>query len=180
MGTSLRPLSNPRHLNNDMDGNGPTDGNAHEVRIANDIWPRQVGSDQMDSMVLSPGSRHRNLPLFGNQLDQNQGRLTPFDNAGHRNQQSLPVNAALLAHQQEQRGVSQLQNAVSAATGEQVTRSPLVEATTPLSVAVNGAGLASQQGGPPGLEKRGPVEFNHAISYVNKIKVSVDNSNFTG
>jgi paired amphipathic helix protein Sin3a len=22
-----------------------------------------------------------------------------------------------------------------------------------------------------GLEKRGPVEFNHAISYVNKIKV---------
>jgi paired amphipathic helix protein Sin3a len=30
---------------------------------------------------------------------------------------------------------------------------------------MNGAGAQ------PGLEKRGPVEFNHAISYVNKIKV---------
>lgn len=29
-------------------------------------------------------------------------------------------------------------------------------------------GVGSQ---PPGTEKRGPVEFNHAISYVNKIKV---------
>jgi paired amphipathic helix protein Sin3a len=29
-------------------------------------------------------------------------------------------------------------------------------------------GVNGQQ---PGMEKRGPVEFNHAISYVNKIKV---------
>lgn len=34
------------------------------------------------------------------------------------------------------------------------------------SVSVNGA--AAQLAG---QEKRGPVEFNHAISYVNKIKV---------
>lgn len=29
------------------------------------------------------------------------------------------------------------------------------------------------QGGQADLNKRGPVEFNHAISYVNKIKVSL-------
>lgn len=28
------------------------------------------------------------------------------------------------------------------------------------------------------MEKRGPVEFNHAISYVNKIKVSLYCSSF--
>jgi hypothetical protein len=30
-----------------------------------------------------------------------------------------------------------------------------------------------------GLEKRGPVEFNHAISYVNKIKVPSEISLFS-
>ena len=37
---------------------------------------------------------------------------------------------------------------------------------------MGGAGAGMQQGLQAGLEKRGPVEFNHAISYVNKIKVS--------
>jgi paired amphipathic helix protein Sin3a len=38
---------------------------------------------------------------------------------------------------------------------------------------LNGASQAAQSGSVgPGGEKRGPVEFNHAISYVNKIKVS--------
>jgi histone deacetylase complex regulatory component SIN3 len=34
-----------------------------------------------------------------------------------------------------------------------------------------GAQTAMNGGQQPGMEKRGPVEFNHAISYVNKIKV---------
>jgi paired amphipathic helix protein Sin3a len=37
--------------------------------------------------------------------------------------------------------------------------------------AVNG-GAAN----PANMERRGPVEFNHAISYVNKIKVSLHKS----
>ena len=69
-------------------------------------------------------------------------------------------------HQQQERGVSQLQNAVSAATGGGNIRagvSPAPGRGTP-GQEVMGDGL--------GMERRGPVEFNHAISYVNKIKVS--------
>ena len=35
-----------------------------------------------------------------------------------------------------------------------------------------GVGSGVLQGSQADLNKRGPVEFNHAISYVNKIKVS--------
>lgn len=139
-------------------------------------WSLQTVSDQFDGSY-SPASRAQVLSGLGHQLEQNQGRMSPFDLPSHREQQLMPNNAALLAHQQEQRGVSQLQNAVSAATGEALSRpgmsgvSPLVEAAIPLSGAMNIDGLVSQQGGPSGMEKtRGPVEFNHAISYVNKIK----------
>lgn len=56
------------------------------------------------------------------------------------------------------------------------------QAVVALNAAATAAGLqrnvqtptpGSQGAGPPqpGNEKRGPVEFNHAISYVNKIKV---------
>lgn len=67
--------------------------------------------------------------------------------------------AAAAAHQQQQRGVSQLTNAV--ATLGHPPRN--TQTPTPGQQAMNG-------GAQPGLEKRGPVEFNHAISYVNKIK----------
>jgi paired amphipathic helix protein Sin3a len=43
------------------------------------------------------------------------------------------------------------------------------------SAAVNSvvSGPGPQQAVQGGMEKRGPVEFNHAISYVNKIKVCI-------
>jgi paired amphipathic helix protein Sin3a len=59
-------------------------------------------------------------------------------------------------HHQQQRGATALTNA---ALGN-----PPRNAQTPTP----GAQDATQNG----MEKRGPVEFNHAISYVNKIKVS--------
>ncbi|KAH9220502.1 hypothetical protein DL95DRAFT_433096 [Leptodontidium sp. 2 PMI_412] len=68
--------------------------------------------------------------------------------------------AAVTAHQQQQRGVSQLTNAV-ATLGH-----PPRNAQTPTP----GGQPGLNNGAQPGLEKRGPVEFNHAISYVNKIK----------
>lgn len=79
-----------------------------------------------------------------------------------------------LVHQQEQRGVSQLTNAVSAATGtlpRQALMSPPGGSSTPLpGQEMGGVGPDGQALG-AGMEKqRGPVEFNHAISYVNKIK----------
>lgn len=43
--------------------------------------------------------------------------------------------------------------------------------TQPMNSLAGVGGLLS--GGHGDLNKRGPVEFNHAISYVNKIKVRV-------
>ena len=90
------------------------------------------------------------------------GRASPFP----ANQRG--VNEALLAHQQEERAVTQLQNAVSAAQG----MSPMTATAETLNGGANGN--MGQQGA--GAERRnGPVEFNHAISYVNKIKVRLSN-----
>lgn len=73
-----------------------------------------------------------------------------------------PEDASAI-HQQEQRGVSSLQNAASAAT----QRGGL-----PLSPPRESAGQQGAAFGAAADPKRGgPVEFNHAISYVNKIKV---------
>lgn len=74
-------------------------------------------------------------------------------------------------HQQEQRGVSSLQNAVSAATGGATLRAGISPRGTPLPGQQDPTVVDGTQG-QLGAEKRGPVEFNHAISYVNKIKVS--------
>ena len=82
--------------------------------------------------------------------------------------QGYDVDSAM--HQQEQRNVSQLQNAASAAANGQL-RSGQGSSPPP-----GQGGLFAQQGGLFGngadLKRGGPVEFNHAISYVNKIKVS--------
>ena len=111
--------------------------------------------------------------MFGGQVGPIAQALSP---EVQREQPSSAANAAALAHQQEQRGVSQLQNAVSVAAGGHIGRQGMVSpsrATTPSAQAMNGSAASMQQGGPnANMEKRGPVEFNHAISYVNKIKVS--------
>ena len=77
------------------------------------------------------------------------------------------ANSGPLLAQQEQRNVAQLQSAAAAANDPMMRQltaaSPQLDNNSPMQ---NGAG---------GLEKRGPVEFNHAISYVNKIKVCASN-----
>lgn len=130
-------------------------------------WSQQRSSDQMDA-YLSPSNRPQaGLPL-SQSLAESGGRMSPSDSTTVAGHSSRGVNAALLAHQQEERGVSQLQNAVAAqgdGQGRALAMSPMPEASNPT------AGTAeSQQGGL--TDRRGPVEFNHAISYVNKIKVS--------
>lgn len=81
-------------------------------------------------------------------------------NSGHAAQYELQQASNL--HQQQQRGVSQLSNAVNMIQPRNVTTpTPGAPGTT------NGANAQ------PNLDKRGPVEFNHAISYVNKIKVRI-------
>lgn len=88
------------------------------------------------------------------------------------------VEAAGSGHQQDQRGVSHLSHAVSAvATNGTPSRHTLAQfsPTGGSAVSLNQTGAIHNAPGPsltPGLEKRGPIEFNHAIGYVNKIKVN--------
>ncbi|KAI7071033.1 hypothetical protein KC352_g42533, partial [Hortaea werneckii] len=127
------------------------------LRPANGAYTPQPGG-QSAHMVYSPSGRPLGPASTAHSAQQPQ-HLSPLDAA--RQQEAI--------HAQEQRGVSSLQNAVSAATG-------------------GGGGAGSGGGaragasprGTPGpsqdpnalseAEKRPPVEFNHAISYVNKIK----------
>ena len=80
-----------------------------------------------------------------------------------------PMDEASAALSQEQRGVSTLQNALTAVTNG--TSRPGMTA----SPGPGQAGAYPQQAGVNAamgeLKRGGPVEFNHAISYVNKIKV---------
>lgn len=88
----------------------------------------------------------------GGPFSQGPGLGAPFDGQG--------------PGQPGQRGANAQNNAPPSAAASQPPRN--THTPTPLGgPAVNGN--AAQQAG---LERRGPVEFNHAISYVNKIKVS--------
>ena len=99
-----------------------------------------------------------------------------------KDEESNAAEAAAIAHQQEQRGVTQLQNAAHAAETQPAA---LSAAQMQLAERENGAvqtvpgqnmsalGItASLSSAQSSAEKRPAVEFNHAISYVNKIKVN--------
>jgi paired amphipathic helix protein Sin3a len=75
-----------------------------------------------------------------------------------------------LSIQQEQR-VSQLQNAVSAAAGDNLSRAGIMSPSGSAAALAHVEMAIGPDGQPLGSEKVRPqVEFNHAISYVNKIK----------
>ncbi|KAF2278105.1 paired amphipathic helix protein Sin3a [Westerdykella ornata] len=158
---TARPLSPPR--------SAAVNGGASQVNESpyyDGAHGRQWQQGRPDAQegVFSPDNRAQGLSLFAQQGQPGPHPLSP--EVAHR--QHAEASAAALAHQQEQRGVSQLQNAVSAATGRSIlspSGDPAALAGQPLTSTAQGG----QVGGMVG-EKRGPVEFNHAISYVNKIK----------
>ena len=87
-------------------------------------------------------------------------------------------DAAMLAHRQQEQGVSHLSNAVSAVATNSAQGRQVLAAVSPgegpVSLGQAAAGLSNAALGSGiqiGAERRGPVEFNHAIGYVNKIKV---------
>ena len=99
----------------------------------------------------------------------NQGAGVAYGQSqAHSSYEAQQAAAVAVHQQQQQRGVNQLTNA--AATLGQPPRN----AQTPT---LGGQANINGTGAQPGLEKRGPVEFNHAISYVNKIKVSLCSKN---
>ena len=134
-------------------------------------WPNSQQQDEEASGHLLMNARrggHRGL----GQENGNDNRVL-YD----REDQGAASQAALLAHQQEQQGVSHLSDAVSAvATNGGQGRHTLAQVSpsggqvTSLGQAAAGLSNAAMTSGAQLLEKRGPVEFNHAIGYVNKIK----------
>ncbi|KAL8704550.1 MAG: hypothetical protein Q9201_002285 [Fulgogasparrea decipioides] len=130
--------------------------------------PQQEHLDGAPENQLTSNGRPGVSSVFTAQQHLGQG------NTGY---ERAEADAASIAHQQEQQGVSHLSHAVSAiATNGVPARqplaqgSPIAESTGSLNQAnlvANGPGLSFT---PAQLEKRGPVEFNHAIGYVNKIK----------
>ncbi|KAJ5591904.1 uncharacterized protein N7459_002273 [Penicillium hispanicum] len=117
----------------------------------------------------SPGSR-----MMGPGMYQQDGQGPAQDHHyGFQGQEAQGPSA--LSHPQDHRGVAQLQGAASAASG--MGRPSMMQVsgagqnaglTQPMSSLAGVGGIL--QGGHADLNKRGPVEFNHAISYVNKIK----------
>ncbi|MCJ1395289.1 Transcriptional regulatory protein sin3 [Xylographa bjoerkii] len=184
MGTTVSSMSNiPRHINGTSNGalldpNGPSARHAYNengYRSLDGSWEQGIQSNTVLDGPFSPSARSA-VPAVYNQ--QNLSRQGQGNLYGSR-EDDLAITDAVLAHQQEQRGVSQLQNAVSAAA-DSVHGRPLPIQMSPnggpaatLGQAVerlSGVGMGLQVGSQMGMEKRAPVEFNHAISYVNKIK----------
>jgi paired amphipathic helix protein Sin3a len=160
MGTTVSPMGGTIKMAGEGRINGivPPPAPYDPARPGEAGWPHQ-SLEQIDGM-LDPAGRTLES-LFAHQPGANQARLSPFDSTG-RDVLSGPMLA-----QQERNNVAQLQNAAAMATNDAMIRqmaaaSPLPDLNSPMA-----------QNGAAGMEKRGPVEFNHAISYVNKIKVSL-------
>ena len=150
-------------------GDGPSNGD----------WQGQQ-QDHVENAHENPfssGRRLGDIPIYGGQSNVTHGNSIPYD----REDQIVDAEAAAIAHQEEQRGVSHLSNAVTVVTTNgvqnrqsQIQAAPNGHRGNSLGSAVMGvqaAGLSLAPGVQLAAEKRGPVEFNHAIGYVNKIKV---------
>ncbi|KAF2764170.1 hypothetical protein EJ03DRAFT_339985 [Teratosphaeria nubilosa] len=154
MGTTVSSMPQPRPLSRMLADSRRAELDGESGRAANGTYTPQPGGGQSAEMMFSPSGR----PV-GPAAPGQQQHLSPLDAARQEQQQAM--------HAQEQRGVNSLQNAVSAATGAGGLRAGISPRATPMP----GQGVeAGAVDGSAGADKRGPVEFNHAISYVNKIK----------
>lgn len=79
---------------------------------------------------------------------------------------------AILMHQQEQTGVTQLQDAIHITEAQSQAFRANMDSQAAVQGGAHGLSLTSLPALPG--EKRPAVEFNHAINYVNKIKVCQD------
>lgn len=175
MGTTVSSLTNmPMQLTGAIRGapNGAMES-AHSdgTQLMYASWQPHHSSDVADRSY-SPPSRVPPLNYGQHALSRNPQVL----GYGSREDDLNVAEAAALAHQQERNGVSQLTSAATAATDGVNGRVMLHPTSTdhtvgtmivsPLSAHDNAAAQAQAA-----LDKKGPVEFDHAINYVNKIKV---------
>ena len=157
-------------------GLSPRQAQVQNYRPSEAGWNNQRQFDGSEG--FSPSMRSVGPPGYDNQPSS---RPIGAPQYSLREEEMIPADIAAMNHQQDQRGVSQLQNAANAAAENVPNRMGLAPASSndappgALGQAVaglNGVSMGMPTGAQGGVEKRGPVEFNHAISYVNKIKVS--------
>lgn len=140
-----------------------------EIPQASIEWPASHNENDASSSVLADAGRAH--PMYASEHNAGNDSGVAYE----REDQIGASQAALIAHQQEQQGVSNLVSAV--ATNGVQGRHNLAQVSpgggqiTSLGQAAAGLSNTALTSGQL-LEKRGPVEFNHAIGYVNKIKVS--------
>jgi paired amphipathic helix protein Sin3a len=137
------------------------------------VWQHQQPGGAPEAGFSSEG---RAAPQAGYGAQGGPTSHPPHSPEAYREQQAAAAAAAI--HQQEQRNVAHLQNAASAASAAALSGRGGVMSSPGDAIAslqphlLNGVSPGTQQAmANGGVEKRGPVEFNHAISYVNKIKV---------
>ncbi|MCJ1477564.1 Transcriptional regulatory protein sin3 [Lambiella insularis] len=185
MGTTVSSMTNiQNHMNGSTNGglldtNRPSPRQSYNdngYRILEGAWDHANQSNNTLEGPFSPSAQSAVPPIYRQQTPSRQGQGNYYNPGG---EEQAVADAAIIAHQQEQRAVSQLQNAISATVDGNHGRptpmqmSPGGGPTSALGQAVaglSGVGMNLQAGPQVGLEKRAPVEFNHAISYVNKIK----------
>ena len=148
-------------------------GGHHEAPQTSIEWQASQNDEDASNSLLAHARRggHQLLVSQDNPGDESAG---PFE----RDDQMAGAQTTTVVHQQDQRGVSHLSNAVSAVTtnGAQgrhglIQVLPNGDQLTSINQAAAGINGAISMTNAQMLEKRGPVEFNHAIGYVNKIKV---------
>jgi paired amphipathic helix protein Sin3a len=146
--------------------------------------PRQIQSEvkyrPMDPNWESHAHQNRpEGPFSPNSRNIPGPHLFPPQNVARHRQnwmrdEEIAASEAAALHQQEQRGVTTLQDAAHVADSQADALSTLQGQLMENSGASqNGAPSSAAVLGLPNLqaEKRPAIEFNHAISYVNKIKV---------
>ncbi|KAF1812209.1 hypothetical protein P152DRAFT_28189 [Eremomyces bilateralis CBS 781.70] len=162
MGTTVSTMPQPRPAADQrqvsMNGAGPVqnDRQYYDSRTPGNAWQGPPGSAPENAYSPNgppaaaaafgaPGGANANVAAVDPQREQQNIAATPAQDA--RQLQTTPGTGAF---------------------GRPNVLSPPRAMATPVA-AQQMNGLAMQQGG-VGSERRGPVEFNHAISYVNKIK----------
>ncbi|KAK4170330.1 transcriptional regulatory protein SIN3 [Cladorrhinum sp. PSN259] len=142
-GSTIHSIGGPRPTQ--LDGPQPTNGPSQVYMTG----ARPGGWQALQHSVESPEAAF-SVPA------QNNGPLGFPGSSQSNSFETSPI---------QQRSVPTAQNGASALSQPPVPRT--AHTPTPATGPPSANGSAAQQAN---LEKRGPVEFNHAISYVNKIK----------